>query len=219
MRPMGKAKPGFEKRFVEIFNILESGTIPELTSSEKLRGMKKPSQDDLLKEWFENQISTYETLKAPRVGYDEIANEWLDKKRLELDENISKEQFIEENKGYYVLELAPEKDGVPVYISLGQDENVFRGQFLYECEDILGPDLVGEAWQTKLAEDTLDFGRRLMSKGEKIANQHNLQYLKNQRMPPEDSEDSIVQKVHIIFSLAKWLIFYGENGHGYQADY
>jgi hypothetical protein len=34
-------------------------------------------------------------------------------------------------------------------------------------------------------------------------------------MPPDKDEDSIESQLHIVFSLAKWLIFYGKNGHGY----
>lgn len=102
---------------------------------------------------------------------------------------------------------------------MGQDENVFRGQFLADCVDIIGEDLVNEAWGTKLADDTLDYGNRLMSVADKLAKEKNLEYLKAQRLPPDTDEGSIESKLHIVFSLAKWLIFYGKNGHGYEADF
>ena len=121
--------------------------------------------------------------------------------------------------GYYVIELAKEQDGVPVYIALGQDENVFRGQFLQDCVDILGEDLVNEAWNTKMADETLDYGNRLMEIADKLSKQNNLEYLKTQRLPPDTDEESIESKLHIVYSLAKWLIFYGKNGHGYEADF
>lgn len=38
-------------------------------------------------------------------------------------------------------------------------------------------------------------------------------------MPPETDEDSFEWNLHIVYSLAKWLIFYGKNGHGYEADF
>lgn len=118
-----------------------------------------------------------------------------------------------------MIELAKEQEGIPVYISIGQDENVFRGQFLQDCEELIGEELVSEAWNTKLADETLDYGKRLMNIADKLAQQNNLEYLKNQKFPPETNEDTIESKLHIIFSLAKWLIFYGKNGHGYEADY
>ena len=118
-----------------------------------------------------------------------------------------------------MIELAKEQDGVPVYNAMGQDENVFRGQFLSDCVDIIGEDLVNEAWETKFADETLDYGNRLMIAADKLAKEKNLEYLKTQRLPPDTNEDSLESKLHIVFSLAKWLIFYGKNGHGYEADF
>lgn len=98
-----------------------------------------------------------------------------------------------------------------------QDRNVFRGEFMQDCIDLIGEDLVNEAWYTKLAGDALDYGNRLMSAADKISKDNKLQYLKEQRMPPETDENSIESKLHIVYSLARWLIFYGKNGHGYEA--
>ena len=219
MRPMGKPKKGFEKRYREIFELIFQDKILKATIVDKLKGIKKPTKEELLQEWFENQISTYETIKAPRVGYDKIADEWIKSRYEQLEQKPSLEEFLGEMNGYYVIELAEEQDGVPVYGALGQDENVFRGQFLRDCEDILGEDLVSEAWNTKLADDALDYGNRLMAAADKLADEYNLEYLKKQRHPPDYDEDSIESKLHIVYSLAKWLIFYGENGHGYEADF
>lgn len=219
MRPMGKPKPGFEKRFVDIFEMVTNNTIPQPSFIDKLQGKKYPTKDELLQEWFANQIQTYETIKAPRVGQDKEADEWLGNKYNELEQKPPLDQFLKEYEGYYVIELAKEQDGVPVYIAMGQDENVFRGQFLQDCIEIIGEDLVNEAWQTKLADETLDYGNRLMSEADKIAKERNLEYLKTQRLPPDNDEDTIESKLHIVFSLAKWLIFYGKNGHGYEADF
>lgn len=219
MRPMGKPKPGFEKRFVDIFLMVTRNTIPQPSFLDKLKGKKYTTKDELLEEWFANQIQTYETIKAPRVGQDKEADEWIRNKYSELEQKPPLEQFLKEHDGYYVIELAKEQDGIPVYIAMGQDENVFRGQFLQDCIDIIGEALVNEAWEPKLAKETLDYGTRLMTVADKIAKERNLEYLKIQRLPPESDEDAIESKLHIVFSLAKWLIFYGKNGHGYEADF
>ena len=219
MRPMGKPKAGFEKRFVEIFEMLSQNKIPQPTFFDKLKGKKLPTRDELLQEWFANQIQTYETIKAPRVGRDKEAEEWIRSKYDKLVEKPPLEKFLQDYEGYYVIELAKEQDGVPVYIALEQDENVFRGEFLRGCEDIIGEDLVSEAWNSKMATETLDYGNRLMDVANKLAKQRNLEYLKTQRHPPDADENSIESKLHILFSLAKWLIFYGKNGHGYEADF
>lgn len=66
-RPIGKPKPGFENRFIEIFEMVTQHKIPQPTFLGKLKGKKTPTKDELLQEWFENQIQSYETIKAPRV--------------------------------------------------------------------------------------------------------------------------------------------------------
>ena len=78
---------------------------------------------------------------------------------------------------------------------------------------------MSEAWNTKMATETLEYGNRLMEVADKLAKEHNLEHLKSQRLPPDTDEDTIESKLHILFSLAKWLIFYGKNGHGYEADF
>jgi len=219
MRPLGKPKKGFEKRYKEIYEIIESDDIPKPSFLEKLTGKKYPTKDELLEEWFSNQIESYETIKAPRVGRDIEADNWIKEKYNNLEEKPLYEDFIKEYQGYYAIELAKEKDGVPVYIAMGQDENVFRGQFLTDCVDLIGEELLNEAWDTKLADETLDYGNRLMTIADKIAKEHSLEYLKEQRIPSDVDEDTTESKLHIVYSLAKWLIFYGKNGHGYEADY
>jgi hypothetical protein len=219
MRPMGKPKPGFEKRFIEIFEMVTKDKIPQPSFLDKLKGKKYPTKDELLQEWFANQIPTYETIKAPRVGRDKEADEWIRNKYNELEQKPPLDQFLKEHEGYYVIELAKEQDGVPVYIAMGQDENVFRGQFLQDCIDLIGEDLVNEAWETKQADKALDYGNRLMAVANKLAKEHKLEHLKTQRLPPDTDEDTIESKLHIVYSLAKWLIFYGRNGHGYEADF
>jgi len=219
MRPMGKPKPGFEKRFIEIFEMVTQDKIPQPTILEKLKGKKAPTKDELLEEWFANQVQSYETIKAPRVGYDKEADEWIKSKYDELEQKPPLDDFLREYQGYCVIELAKEQDGVPVYVAMGEDENVFRGEFLRDCEDIIGEDLMSEAWDTKMAAETLEYGNRLMEVADNLAKQHNLEYLKSQRIPPDTDEDTMESKLHILFSLSKWLIFYGKNGHGYEADF
>jgi hypothetical protein len=219
MRPMGKPKLGFEKRFVEIFEMVTKDKIPHPSFFDKLKGKKYPTKDELLQEWFANQVPTYETIKAPRVGRDKEADEWIRSKYDELEQKPPLEQFLKEHEGYYVIELAKEQDGVPVYIAMAQDENVFRGQFLQDSINLIGEDLVNEAWQTKQADEALDYGNRLMEVADRLGKEHGLEYLKTQRLPPETDDDTIESKLHIVYALSKWLIFYGKNGHGYEADF
>ncbi len=222
MRPMGRPKPGFEKRFAEIFDLLQNGVEPKLSFWDKLKGMKEKKkqivEEALLKEWFEIQTASYETIQAPQVGKDKDADNWIIQQVKDSNGEQSDETILKEYDGFYVIALAKEMDGVPVYISAAQDENVFRGQFLKSCKTLIGKALVNEAWDSKLAPGALDYGQRLMHAADKVAETHNLQYLKTQREPPDVNEDAVEFKLHVVFSLAKWLIFYGKNGHGYEAD-
>ena len=218
-RPMGKPKVGFEERFKQIFRILTDKEKEEIGLLDKLKSKKIKSKDELLKEWFDISDKTYETIKAPRVGRDKPADDWVKEKYQETDKVLSQEEFIKNYEGYYVIELAKELDGVPVYIPMGQDENVFRGQFLRDCKDLIGEDLLSKGWETKFAEDTLRYGQQLMTIADKLATENDMLYLKEQRSPPDTTEDSLESKIHILFAAAKWLIFYGRNGHGFEADF
>jgi hypothetical protein len=208
MRPIGKAKEGLESRFDELFAILKNNK--EIDGKER---------EKLLAEWFSIQLASYETIKAPKIGRDTEADEWIRNQYKESDQSVPENEYIKSADGCYVLELAKEIDGIPVYQSIGQDLNIFRGEFLNDCISLIGEDLVAEAWVSKSAKETLDYGNRLMNEADKIASAKKLQVLKDQRNPPGLKEKKIVRKLHIIYSLAKWLIFYGRNGHGYQADF
>lgn len=219
-KPMGKPKPGFEERFNQIFRIIQ-GTEKQKKVSffDRLKGKRKQTKKELTKEFLDNCITTYETIKAPRVGYDKAADEWVRLKYLKSNKSMSQEDFVNSYLGFYVIELAEELDGVPMYVAWGQDENVFRGKFLQDCKELIGDELYNEAWETKLASQTLIYGEQLLSIADKVASENNLLYLKNQRDPPDFGENSLESKVHILYAAAKWLIFYGKNGHGYEADF
>ena len=108
MRPMGKPKPGFEQRYAEIFYMISTDNIPKPTFWDKLKGKNVPTKDELLSEWFSNQIQTYETIKAPMVGKDIEAEQWLKEKYEELEQKPVYEEFLKEHEGFYVIPLAKE---------------------------------------------------------------------------------------------------------------
>lgn len=217
-RPLPKPKPGFEKRYIEIFNTLTGKEKPTISIWDRIKGKQPIRKEQLLREWRENSILSYETIHAPMVGRDKIADDWALEKYEESDKSLSKEDFLTEYKGYYVIELSPDLDAVPMYMSMAQDRNVFRAQFLNDCSHLLGPDLLNQAWGSKLAAESLEYGREIMAIADFEATKNNLLYLKEQRTPPDDVE-TIESNIHILYSAAKWLIYYSERGHGYEADF
>lgn len=217
MRPMGKPFPWYEKRFWEILQILQWNQEQKIWFFAKIMGKKPLSKDELLEEWYANQTSPYETIKAPRVWVDKVADDWIEEKynSLERSGKVSKEDFIKKYQGNYVADLAEKLSGVPVY---GSDIE-FRGNFLSDCNDVISQELIDEAWETKLAGEALDYWNRLMQAADIIAQEKWLEYLKNQRDFWDIIEQSIEEQLHIVYSLAHWLIFYGERGHWYEGDY
>lgn len=209
MRPLSKPKAGQEKRFYELYSLILS------------ENLAPDQQEQLLEEWFALGIPSYETIKAPQVGRDAQADVWL-REQYEADDSPDKPPFDEvyqDYQGYYVIELATEQDSVPVYRAFGQDENVFRGQFLADCQELIGEDLLNEAWSNHLAEEAVDYAQRLITAVTPTAQQHRLEYPKDQYEPPEADPESLESQLHIVYSLARWLIFYGSRGHGYEADF
>jgi hypothetical protein len=106
-------------------------------------------------------IPSYERIGAPRVGYDDAANEWILKARnVNTPEDAA--AVLKEFEGYYVLRLV-ECDGVPKYsngaLYVGTDETSFRGAFLQDCQDVLSKSLLNDAWNHKFPEAAVAYGK------------------------------------------------------------
>ncbi|WP_321882846.1 hypothetical protein [Paraburkholderia bannensis] len=65
------------------------------------------------------------------------------------------------------MALLPDSDGLPFYSNAslcGQWERwSFRAEFFRDCEDMLGEQLLHEAWLSHLPDQIADCGRRLMN--------------------------------------------------------
>lgn len=220
MIPMGKPMPGREADFKRIFLELINFKEPKVSWLDKFKGKKVDAKAVLYQQWLDLQVSSFESLGAPMVGRDKSADFWAAQKYEESEKKISAEDFRKELDGHYVLDLIDDCDGIAKYISNSYDRNVFRGEFMRDCFALIGEELAGEAWETKFAEDALDYGNRLMAAADAIAIENRMEYLKVQRELPETfDEESIESQLHIIYSLARWLIFYAQRGHGYEADF
>lgn len=216
---MRKPLPGFEKRFEQIFRIHWGKESPTLNWFERLIGSNQKRTEILTAEMMRISLPSYETIGAPQVGRDKSADEWIKSIYLQSPQQCSEGDFFQQYIGYYVIDLAKEQEGVPVYQSAAQDKNSFRAQFLLDCKDLIGEHLINQAFESKFALDTHKYGLKLMSIADNIAKESNLQYLKEQTYPPEVPENSLESLLHIIFSASKWLVFYAKNGHGFEADF
>ncbi len=223
-----KARPGHEKRFREILEIIVA---------EDYLG---PGLDEATREeWMRIGMPAYETVGAPRVGIDAAANEWL-LQRIREDQpkpgllralvsrfqrggagalTPEEQAALRQSHGYYVLELAPPCDGLPWYSNaplMGDKLELtsFRGAFLSDCEEMLGTELLESAWDRKLPEDLAAYGQTLRAKADAWAQAHGCEAMRDLlEPPPEAAEGSPESVAHIAYSAARWCIYWGERGH------
>ncbi len=202
--PGNKPQKGHEKEFENIFHLVT---------------LNNPSnKEELIKRFFQISISPYETLSAPQVGIAPEATEWAINKYKNLKAEKPLAQWLEEMKGYYVLELLPPCDGFPRYSNspLGYvDRYSFRGDYLKDCEHIIGGTLIEEAIVSKLAKDFLQYGKKLQQAAEKYAKMQNIKIVP----PADDDVDSDIAKLDILISATKWCTFWAERGHILQVDW
>jgi hypothetical protein len=127
--------------------------------------------------------------------------------------------------GYYVLRLV-NCDGVPKYSSGGLydgvDETSFRGAFLNDCRDVLGKDLLDEAWNSKSPEAAVAYGQALLAKADAaetagltpVPRRTILSWL---RLARTAEPVAIAEQLDIVRAAGRWFVFWGERGHPIRA--
>ena len=209
--PIGKPRPGFEGEFEELF----------LRIAQLHRG--DPAEEAVQKRFWEISISPYETLAAPCVGFDPKADEWARRKfPNRQDKSLALEEFLKGMRGYYVLDLVPKNDGLPVYsngyIASYCEIFSFRAKFLEDCEDMLGKELLDEAYVHHKPEELGDYGRRLRDCAVEFAKRNGVSAILAQR-EPSGAREGPRRQAHIVISAARWCLFWSERGHGMEADW
>jgi hypothetical protein len=221
--PMAKPRAGFEEEFHTIFHELQGTAVPQKRMGWARifnpRRLTESEEKERRKRFQEISDPPYALLGAPRVGYDEAADGWLLDKLERAGKRKDYEKARTEMHGYYVLDLLPGCDGFPSYSNYGAYEGLdrysFRGSFLKEVEDVLGPELTAQAYQAMLPDDLIQYGRKLLEAVRAFARVHGVEHV--EREPPADfDEGSAATRADIIFSAAKWCLFWAERGHGLE---
>jgi hypothetical protein len=212
-QPLGKPKPGHEAEFDKLYDEIFDFDNKDASLWERLWAIAS---------------SPYETLAAPRVGFDAEADRWAAK---EYAKRPWKRLFVSRRKwrkifdGYYVLDLVPQNDGMPQYTNGGRgsycEAYTFRAKFLEFCEDMLAEELWGEAWAPHRPAELADYGTRLLNHAAAFAEKHGLADVLGQRDLPASVTDweHPAAKAHIVDSAARWCLFWGERGHGMYPDF
>lgn len=213
--PMSRPLAGHEQEFEKAFNELagrelihRSGILGWL----KGKTLTRHERAERIERLREISEAPYETLGAPRVGYDEEADQWLRAKmRAKMEEGASFEDVRRKMHGCYVLDLLPPCDGLPQYSNYGEYEGIdrcsFRAQFLVviELDEWL-------AYEKMLAHDLLDYADELLTAAERFAESHGLE-LDDERANVFDSPEG---ELEIILAASRWCKFWGERGHGLE---
>ena len=205
--PGSKAKPQHEQEFRELWHKLHA-------KSCFLRSRK-------VKRFTEITTTAFETLGTPRVGFDAAADEWARHKAFpdRTDKSLTEEVFLQRMKGFYVLNLVPPCDGLPRYTNGHAGGYVerysFRGQYLrLDCLDVIGQELIDSAYESKLPEETISYGKTLLDRAGQYAASHSINVADVHFV---EDDQSPISKLDIVLAAGRWCLFWGERGHWLEA--
>ena len=204
--PGPRAKPGSEQEFRELW--------------QKLHAKWCFFREKKITQFRQITITAFETLGVPRVGFDAVATDWAQQKAFpnREDKTLAEEVFLRQMHGFYVLDLVAPCDGIPRY-SNGQpggyvERYAFRGQFLKDCTEIIGKDLLEDGFASKLPEDTMAYGDQLIEAGTRFASQRDIDL---GRIHLAEDPDVIEFRLDVVFSAGRWCRFWAERGHWLEA--
>ena len=203
----GCAKPGHETEWRRLLERAFAGN--QLSEAE-------------IAHFNEISIPGYQRIGAPRVGFDAAADAWIvEARRAQTSEDVA--ATLKEFSGYYVVRLVT-CDGVPTYsnggLYAGVDETSFRGDFLKSCENVIDKRLLEAAWEHRLPEAAIAYGRALLAAADaaEASPRHphrnilsRLGLLKSPEPLP------LPKQLDIVRAAGRWVIFWGERGHPIRA--
>jgi len=200
---MARPKRGHDAEFAKLFRALEK---------------YEPKEGDAkLARFREISEAPFETLGAPRVGFDRAANAWLAKRVAKS----KRAKAMASMKGYYVLDLLPECDGFPRYTNYGAYDGIdrysFRASFLSNAETILGKRLMTLAYKRMLADELVRYGGALLDKARAFAKREGVRVVKGRDVPYD--ETSAESRADIMFAAARWCLYWSKRGHGLEPWY
>lgn len=206
----GCPKPGHEQEWRDLLE--RSFADEELSPAEVAR-------------FQEIVIPAHERVGAPRVGFDQSADDWIiEAKKAKTPEQVA--AVLKEFHGYYALRLA-QCDGVPMYSSggfyEGADETSFRGAFLKDCSGVLSKQLRDDAWNHKFPEQAIAYGKALLAAAHSVeqegtpANQRRPTLLSRLGITKQKPTMPISEQLDIVRAAGRWFVFWGERGHAIRA--
>ena len=205
----GCAKPGYETEWLRFVERAFAGG--QLSNTD-------------IDRFSEISIPGYERIGAPRVGIDPAANAWIiDAQQAVRPDDVG--QVLKAFDGYYAIRLVS-CDGVPKYsnggLYDGVDETSFRGALLNDCANVIDKSLMAAAWQHKLPDAAIDYGRALLEAADRaetvplIARKSLLSRL---GLTKSSAPISLSEQLDIVRAAGRWFVFWGKRGHPIRAYY
>lgn len=198
--PANKPLPGHEAEYWRLF--------------EELGDDNSPDRDSKQKRYQEISISAFETLDAPRIGVNPVADDWARKRYSDRHGENPPEEWLETMRGVYVVPLVERCDGVPHYSNGAVGGYVepfsFRAQFLVECVYIIGEELLEQAYRHMRPEELRDFGLSLRHRAVSYANAHEIEL--DGIHEPEDP-DCVEFHLDVVLAASRWCLFWASRGH------
>jgi len=174
-----------------------------------------------------NDISVpgYERIGAPRIGIDAAADAYV----IEACKGQTSKQVaatLRKFSGHYVSRLVA-CDGVPAYSNCGAYDGIdgtsFRGQFLRDCTKVIDEPLLHAAWDHKLPEAAIAYGRALLAAADaaetSATKAHRSSSSRRGRAKSAKSPPSVPlpEQLDIVRAAGRWYVFWGERGHPIRA--
>lgn len=203
----GCAKPGYESEWRQLLQRAFADS--QLSEAEIVR-------------FNDISIPGFERIGAPRVGFDATADAWIiDARKARTPEDVAK--ALKDFHGYCVVRLV-KCDGVPGYsnggLYDGVDETSFRGEFLKNCMNVIDEPLLDTAWEHKLPEAAIEYGRTLLAAAEAAetsAREVRRSLLSRLGLFRSAEPTPLPEQVDIVRAAGNWFVFWGERGHPIRA--
>ena len=103
----------------------------------------------------------------------------------------------------------------------GADETSFRGAFLNDCQDVLGKELLNEAWNHKYSREAVAYGKALLAAADAAEAATTVKrrktILSRLGITKESESAPIADQLDIVRAAGRWFVFWGERGHPIRA--
>ncbi|MFA6213055.1 MAG: hypothetical protein WCT03_08710 [Candidatus Obscuribacterales bacterium] len=164
-----------------------------------------------------DEISSYkfDVLNIPIVGTDTAADNYI--KQLYEDGNFEEpfDIWALDLKGKFILDLAEPCDGLPKYTNAGLYEDVditcFRANFLKDCVDIIGKELLDKAFEMMTAAELCNYGEALEKKAIEFANLRGIDIAKVDWEAENKAQP--LEQLDIVLCATRYCRFWGTRGY------